>query len=53
MQLVVPMNGLTTRRKAGVKTRHKAGVEAVPAEPTDVELLTEIRDLLAGRDKAH
>jgi large conductance mechanosensitive channel len=29
-----------------LKERRKRGVEAGPAEPTDVELLTEIRDLL-------
>ncbi len=42
--IVLPMNVLKTRRKAGVET--------VPAEPTEVELLIEIRDLLAGRNKA-
>lgn len=42
--IVLPMNVL--------KARRKAGVEAGPAEPTDVELLIEIRDLLAGRNKA-
>ena len=41
--IVLPMNVL--------KTRRKAGVVAGPAEPTDVELLIEIRDLLAGRNK--
>lgn len=41
--IVLPMNVL--------KTRRKAGVEAGPAEPTDVELLIEIRDLLADRNK--
>jgi large conductance mechanosensitive channel len=38
--LVLPMNKL--------KERRKSGVEAGPAEPTDVELLIEIRDLLAA-----
>ncbi len=41
--IVIPMNTL--------KARRKAGVEAGPAEPTDVELLGEIRDLLAGQNK--
>lgn len=41
--IVLPMNVL--------KARRKAGVEAGPAEPTDVELLIEIRDLLAGQNK--
>lgn len=36
--IVVPMNH--------VKERRKRGQEAGPAEPTDVELLAEIRDLL-------
>ena len=42
--IVVPMNTLRARREAGV--------EAAPAAPTDVELLAEIRDLLAGQNKA-
>ncbi len=37
--IVVPMNTL--------KARRHSGEEAGPAEPTDVELLIEIRDLLA------
>jgi large conductance mechanosensitive channel len=41
--IVLPMNAL--------KARRRAGVEAGPAEPTDVELLIEIRDLLAGQTK--
>jgi large conductance mechanosensitive channel len=36
--IVLPLNAL--------KERRKRGVEAGPAEPTDVELLIEIRDLL-------
>jgi large conductance mechanosensitive channel len=36
--IVLPLNTL--------KERRKRGVEEGPAEPTDVELLTEIRDLL-------
>lgn len=36
--IVFPLNAL--------KERRKRGVEAGPTEPTDVELLTEIRDLL-------
>ncbi len=39
--LVLPMQKLAERRKAGE--------EAGPSEPTDVELLTEIRDLLAAQ----
>ncbi len=39
--IVVPLNTLKARRKQGEETG--------PAEPTDVELLAEIRDLLAGR----
>jgi large conductance mechanosensitive channel len=39
--IVTPMNIL--------KDRRKRGEEAGPAEPTDVELLAEIRDLLAAR----
>lgn len=37
--IVVPMNT--------IKARRRSGEEAGPAEPTDVELLIEIRDLLA------
>jgi large conductance mechanosensitive channel len=36
--IVVPINA--------IKARRKSGEEAGPAEPTDVELLAEIRDLL-------
>jgi large conductance mechanosensitive channel len=32
-----------------IMERRKRGEEAGPAEPTQVELLTEIRDLLASR----
>ncbi len=39
--IVVPLNTLKARRKQGEETG--------PAEPTDVELLAEIRDLLAGQ----
>lgn len=39
--IVVPLNV--------IKERRARGEEAGPAEPTDVELLTEIRDLLAAR----
>lgn len=42
--IVVPMNH--------VKERRKRGQEAGPAEPTDVELLTEIRDLLRSQQDA-
>jgi large conductance mechanosensitive channel len=35
-----------------VKERRKRGEEAGPAEPTDVELLTEIRDLLQAQQRA-
>ncbi|MBP2474895.1 large conductance mechanosensitive channel [Crossiella equi] len=41
--LVLPMQKLQERRKRGV--------EAGPAEPTDVELLKEIRDLLSDQKK--
>ena len=41
---VLPMNK--------VKERRKRGEEAGPHEPTDVELLKEIRDLLASERKA-
>jgi large conductance mechanosensitive channel len=39
--IVLPLNSL--------KERRKRGEEAGPAEPTDVELLTEIRDLLRAQ----
>ena len=39
--MVLPLNHL--------KERRKRGEEAGPAEPTDVELLTEIRDLLRAQ----
>ncbi len=39
--IVLPLNTL--------KERRKRGVEEGPAEPTDVELLTEIRDLLRAQ----
>jgi large conductance mechanosensitive channel len=39
--IVLPLNAL--------KERRKRGEEAGPAEPTDVELLTEIRDLLRAQ----
>lgn len=39
--IVVPLNT--------IKERRAKGEEAGPAEPTDVELLIEIRDLLAAR----
>lgn len=42
--IVMPMNKFKERAK-------KAEAEA-PAEPTDVELLTEIRDLLSAKPKA-
>lgn len=46
---VLPMNK--------IKERRKKGKEAGPSEPTDVELLKEIRDLLAaqqnGRPQVH
>jgi large conductance mechanosensitive channel len=41
--IVFPLNAL--------KERRKRGVEAGPTEPTDVELLTEIRDLLRERSQ--
>ena len=41
--IVLPLNSL--------KERRKRGVEAGPAEPTDVELLTEIRDLLRAQQE--
>lgn len=41
--IVVPVNA--------IKARRRSGAEAGPAEPTDVELLAEIRDLLASQQK--
>ena len=41
--IVVPLNAL--------KARRKSGEEAGPAEPTDVELLIEIRDLLRSQQR--
>lgn len=41
--IVLPLNHL--------KERRKRGEEAGPAEPTDVELLTEIRDLLRAQQQ--
>ena len=35
-----------------IKERRKRGEEAGPAEPTDVELLAEIRDLLRTQQRA-
>jgi large conductance mechanosensitive channel len=41
--IVLPLNT--------IKARRKSGEESGPAEPTDVELLAQIRDLLAeGRN---
>ncbi len=40
--IVVPMNA--------IKARRERGQEAGPAGPTDVELLTEIRDLLRQQE---
>ena len=42
--IVLPLNAL--------KARRKSGEESGPAEPTDVELLAEIRDLLAGGSRS-
>jgi large conductance mechanosensitive channel len=42
--LILPMQKLMERRKRGE--------EPAPSEPTDVELLKEIRDLLAARNDA-
>jgi large conductance mechanosensitive channel len=39
--IVLPLNTL--------KARRKRGEESGPAEPTDVELLAEIRDLIAAQ----
>ena len=41
--IVLPLNTL--------KARRKRGEESGPAEPTDVELLADIRDLLAGQER--
>jgi large conductance mechanosensitive channel len=41
--IVVPLNAL--------KARRQSGEEAGPAEPTDVELLIEIRDLLRSQQR--
>lgn len=41
--IVLPVNA--------IKARRNAGEEAGPADPTDVELLAEIRDLLAHQQK--
>ncbi|WP_308282900.1 large conductance mechanosensitive channel protein MscL [Pseudonocardia nigra] len=41
--IVLPLNSL--------KERRKRGEEAGPAEPTDVELLAEIRDLLRAQQR--
>jgi large conductance mechanosensitive channel len=35
-----------------IKERRRRGEEPGPAEPTDIELLTEIRDLLAARQNS-
>jgi len=45
--LVVPMNKLKERRAARAGT-----TEEVPAEPTETELLAEIRDLLQAQQRA-
>jgi large conductance mechanosensitive channel len=42
--IVFPLNTL--------KERRRRGVESGPAEPTDVELLTEIRDLLRAQQRS-
>ncbi len=42
--IVLPMNT--------IKERRKRGEEAGPAEPTDVELLAEIRDLLRAQQRS-
>ncbi|MGH3779744.1 MAG: MscL family protein, partial [Pseudonocardiaceae bacterium] len=42
--IVVPMNA--------IKARRERGQEAGPAGPTDVELLTEIRDLLRQQERS-
>jgi large conductance mechanosensitive channel len=43
--IVVPLNA--------IKARRERGQEAGPSEPTDVELLSEIRDLLARQQQRH
>jgi large conductance mechanosensitive channel len=43
--IVLPLNTLKARRKRGEETG--------PAEPTDVELLAEIRDLLAAQGRGN
>jgi large conductance mechanosensitive channel len=43
--IVLPLNSLKARRKRGEETG--------PAEPTDVELLAEIRDLLAAQGRGN
>lgn len=47
--LVAPMNHL---RRVAEKKRQAGEPDAEPAPPTELELLTEIRDLLAKRDAA-
>lgn len=47
--LVAPMNHL---RRVAEKKRQAGETDAEPAPPTELELLTEIRDLLAKRDAA-
>jgi large conductance mechanosensitive channel len=42
--IVLPLNTLKARRKRGEETG--------PAEPTDVQLLAEIRDLLADQGQS-
>ncbi len=44
--LIVPMNYVKK-----IQERRKPHVEEGPAAPTELELLTEIRDLLAGQNK--
>ena len=41
--IVYPLTALQERRRRGI--------EAGPAEPTDIELLTEIRDLLRAQQR--
>lgn len=47
--LVAPMNHL---RRAAEQRRQAGATDAEPAPPTELELLAEIRDLLAKRDAA-
>lgn len=47
--LVAPMNHL---RRMAEKRRQAGATEAEPAPPTELELLSEIRDLLSKRDAA-